>query len=179
MVAAAVEAAPPPCRSEPGRAAERIQGEIAQGARFTKTTAGGWMLRLVPTAAGWLVEVGTTDRPSEDLSRLTPPWHGVPNARELDGWHFRNADNTGPNEGDVNAPQQLRELVFSPDVGRGIEYKGSATRPEAVEAVRAFGRGWLFVDAYRLTPPARGQRAAFEMLRFTACLTWPSSSGAS
>jgi len=97
----------------------------------------------------------------------------VPNARELEGWHFRNADNSGPNDGSVNAPQELREFIFSPVVGRGIEYNGSATTPEDVAKVEAFGRGWLHLDEFRLTPPRQGERAAFEWLRFTACLTWP------
>jgi hypothetical protein len=39
--------------------------------------------------------------------------------------------------------------------------------------VGSFGRGWLFVESYRLTPPQSGTRAAFETLRFLACLTWP------
>ena len=72
-----------------------------------------------------------------------------------------------------DSPQELREFIFSPDVGRGIEYNGSATTPEDVAKVESFGRGWLHLDAFRLTPPRRGERAAFEWLRFTACLIWP------
>ena len=34
------------------------------------------------------------------------------NHRLLEGWHFRNQANTGPNEGDVNAPQREREFDF-------------------------------------------------------------------
>jgi len=109
----------------------------------------------------------------EDLSRLTPPWHFVPNPREINGWHFRNADNTNANDGSVNAPRELRDFIFSPELGRGIEYNGSATTSEDVEKVESFGRGWLRLDEFRLTPPRRGERASFEWLKFTACLTWP------
>jgi hypothetical protein len=112
-------------------------------------------------------------REREDLSRLTPPWHFVPNPREIEGWHFRNCDNSGPNDGTVNAPQELRDFIFSPEVGRGIDYNGSATTAEDVERVQAFGRGWLRITEYRLTPPSRGDRAAFEWFNFSACLTWP------
>jgi hypothetical protein len=63
--------------------------------------------------------------------------------------------------------------IFSPQVGRGIEYNGSATTSEDVAKVRSFGRGWLFIEFYRLTPPRKGERAAFESLAFSACLTWP------
>jgi hypothetical protein len=163
----------PVCAALPGRRAERIQGEVVRGATFNTTTPAGWMLRLVPGQQGWFLEVTQKGREMDDLSRLTPPWHFVPNARELEGWHFRNADNSGPTDGSVNAPQELREFIFSPVVGRGIEYNGSATTPEDVAKVEAFGRGWLHLDEFRLTPPRQGERAAFEWLRFTACLTWP------
>ena len=161
------------CEAEPGRRAEQIRGDVLRGATFSTITPSGWILRLVPGREGWFLQITEKGREMEDLSRLTPPWHFVPNAREIDGWHFRDADNSGPNDGSVNAPQELREFIFSPAVGRGIEYNGSATTPEDVAKVESFGRGWLHVDAFRLTPPRRGERASFESLTFTACLTWP------
>ena len=140
---------------------------------FDRTTSAGWILHLRPTDNGWFLSVSVRGREREDLSRLTPPWHFVPNPREIEGWHFRNRENTGPNDGSVNAPQELRDFIFSPEVGRGIEYNGSATKPEDVERVEAFGRGWLRIADYRLTPPRLDERAAFQWLRFSACLTWP------
>jgi len=163
----------PRCDSEPGRQADRIRGEVSRDAKFSHLTPAGWILRLVPVQGGWFLQITSKGREAEDLSRLTPPWHFVPNAREIEGWQFRNADNTGPNDGSVNAPQELREFIFSPQVGRGIEYNGSATTGEDVAKVRSFGRGWLFIESYRLTPARKGERAAFESLTFSACLTWP------
>lgn len=169
----AAQTTAPRCQAEPGRKAEQLRGEVTAHDLFSHVTPSGWMLRLVPDAEGWLLEVTTQDRENENLARLTPPWHGVPNPRSIAGWHFRNADNTGPNDGSVNAPQALREFIFSPQVGRGIEYHGSATTAADVAKVRAFGRGWLHIHAYRLTPPRKGERAAFESLAFSGCLTWP------
>ena len=74
----------------------------------------------------------------------------------------------------MNAPQELREFIFSPQVGRGIEYNGSATRPNDVEKARSFGRDGLYIDEYQLTSPRKGKRAAFQWLKSSACLTWPS-----
>jgi hypothetical protein len=165
----------PACEPAPGRKAERIQGTLSRAASFSQATPSGWILRLTPLQEGWFLAVTTTGRETEDLSRLTPPWHFVPNPRAIEGWHFRNADNTGPNDGSVNAPQELREFIFSPAVGREVEYNGSATTAEGVEKVRAFGRGWFFLESYRLTPPRRGERAAFETMTFSACMTWPAS----
>jgi hypothetical protein len=163
----------PVCSSEPGRKAERIHGTVSRGQTFSQTTRSGWIVRLDPDGTGWFLRVTMKGREGEDLSRLTPPWHFVPNPREIEGWHFRNADNTGPNDGSVNAPQELRAFIFSPVVGREIEYNGSGTPADDVEKVRSFGRGWLFIESYRLTPPHRGERAAFESITFAACLTWP------
>ncbi len=163
----------PRCEPELGRRAEQIRGEVSRGTRFEQLTPTGWILRLVPVPEGWFLEVTRKDREGEDLSRLTPPWHFVPNAREIEGWHFRNADNSGPNEGSVNAPGEMREFIFSPQVGREIEYNGGATSAEDVAKVRSYGRGWFFIESYRLIPPRKGQRAAFESLKFSACLTSP------
>jgi hypothetical protein len=165
----------PACQSDGHRRAERLEGAVKRGEKFVGTTPAGWVVRLMPESTGWFLEVTTKGRETEDLARLTPPWHFVPNAREIDGWHFRNADNTGPNEGSVNAPQAIRDFIFSPDVGRGIEYNGSGTTAQDVEQVRAFGRGWLFIKKYTLTEPRRGERAAFEAITFSACLTWPAN----
>ena len=166
------EGSPPDCRSSGGRRAERLRGVVKRGEPFEHLTAGGWIVRLRPDPEGWFLQISIKGR-EEDLSRLTPPWHFVPNPREIEGWHFRNDTTTGPNQGSVNAPQELREFIFSPAVGQGIEYNGSATSLEDVEKVRAYGRGWLFIEKYRLTPPGRGERAAFETMTFSACLTWP------
>ena len=165
----------PPCQAEPGRRAEQLRGEVARGDTLSKSTASGWILRLVPIEQGWSLQISMKTRETEDLSRLTPPWHFVPNPREIEGWHFRNADNTGPNDGSVNAPQELREFIFSPQVGQGIEYNGSATTAQDVAKVESFGRGWFFIESYKLTPPRKGGRAAFQSLKFSACITWPAN----
>jgi hypothetical protein len=167
------QGSPPDCRSAGGRRAERVRGAVKRGDPFEHLIATRWILRLRPDSEGWFLEISVKGREEEDLSRLTPPWHFVPNPREIEGWHFRNDMNTGPNEGSVNAPQELREFIFSPEVGQGIDYNGSATSLGDVEKVQAYGRGWLFIEKYTLTPPARGTRAAFETMTFSACLTWP------
>jgi hypothetical protein len=167
----------PQCQAPAGRAAEQIIGHVSAGQRFSQTTPSGWQLRLAPIQFGWQLEVGAKLQGDDDYSRLTPPLHGVPNPRQIEGWHFRNADNTGPNDGSVNAPRQLRQFIFSPLVGNGIDYDGSATSSQDVERVRAYGQGWLFIENSALSPVARGQKASFQSMVFTACLTWPAEAG--
>lgn len=173
VAAQARAATAPACDAGPVRRSERFRGEVRRGDRFSQVTGAGWVVRLEPIEYGWALHVSTSDRPAEDLSRLTPPWHFLPNPREIEGWHFRNADNTGPNDGSVNAPGSQREFIFSPAIGRGIDYAGSGTEAADVDRVRSFGRGWLFIESFGLTAPRAGERAALEALTFVVCLTWP------
>ena len=142
--------APAKCKPAHGRVAEEIRGEVRADSTFQRATPHG---RFIVS--------------------LTPPWHFVPNPREIEGWHFRNAANTGPNDGSVNAPRTVRGFIFSPEVGRTIEYNGSNTTEEEVARVEAFGQGTLTILDYDLSPPAPGERARFERLKFVVCLSWP------
>jgi hypothetical protein len=66
-------------------------------------------------------------------------------------------------------------FIFSPRVGRDVQGPTvtAAPTPEEIAAVGAFGRAWFFLESYELTPPRKGERAAFVSMEFSACLTWP------
>jgi len=165
------------CRSEPGREAALIRAEVGAGEEF-ETNAGPFVFRLTPNErllsefSGWHIGVFQAGR-RDDLARLSPPLR-FQRTVDIQGWHFRNADNTGPNDGTVNFPQEQREFIFSPEVGRTIEYRGSGTSAEDVERVKAFGRGKLTILDYQLTPPQRGGSARFLRMKFDVCMSWPS-----
>ena len=159
------------CVAPEGYASLTVAGRLQAGSTFRSGFGDDFTFVLAPNEYGWLVRVEQRDR-DEDLARLTPPWHFVPNPRSVEGWHFRNASNTGPNDGSVNAPQERREFVFSPEVGRSLDYDGSATPASAVEEARSFGRGELTLTDFRLTPFAEGERASFESISFELCLVW-------
>jgi hypothetical protein len=108
---------------------------------------------------------------------LTPPFHFVPNPRDVEGWHFRNADNTGPNapgEKNVNAPGEAREFIFSPEVGLTINAPraGRPSSAEEIDAVRAFGRDKLVILAHKLASLEPGTQARFAWMKFLVELTW-------
>jgi hypothetical protein len=161
------------CRGPAGYDARELRGTVLAGEVFQAVFGDRFALVLDPVESGWLVRVREAGR-ADDLAGLTPPWHFVPNPRSVEGWHFRNADNTGPNDGSVNAPGEEREFIFSPEVGRTLQYLGSATPQSTVDRVAGFGRGRLVLTEYELTPPARGERAAFRRMGFVACLVWRS-----
>jgi hypothetical protein len=159
------------------RASARFTGRLSAGQAFVRPFGSGLHFHLEPQPAGWMVVIRDGTR-AEDISRLTPPFHGVPNPREVEGWHFRNADNTGPNEPgekNVNAPGEEREFIFSPQVGHTIQGPGttSAATKEEVEKVRSYGRGTLKILDYGLTNLKPGEQARFEWIRFEAELSWP------
>lgn len=164
------------CVAPEGYASEIVAGRLAADSTFRAPFGPDYRFLLSPIEHGWVVRIEQAGR-DENLARLTPPWHFVPNPRYIEGWHFRNGSNTGPNEGSVNAPQEHRDFFFSPEVGRSLEYSGSATPAAVVEEVRSFGRGELTILDYRLTPPAAGERASFEEISFEVCLIWRTAGG--
>ena len=153
------------CQAGIGQQASVISGLIVAGDSFAQPFANRFIFRLSPIEKGWEIVIREADR-EENLARLTPPWHFVPNPRHIEGWHFRNSDNTARNDGTVNAPQHVREFIFSPEVGRTIGYEGSATPDTVVARVAEFGRGRLVILDYELTPPLAGERAAFLWMKF-------------
>jgi hypothetical protein len=162
------------CEAPAGYQARELSGGARAGQAFEAPFSDRYALHLAPIDHGWRIEVREPGR-DENLARLTPPWHFVPNPLDLEGWHFRNEANTAPNDGSVNAPGVEREFYFSPEVGRSLEYTGSTTPPEVVDSVQAYGTGVLTITSYELTPPRAGERASFQSIRFQACLIWRAS----
>jgi hypothetical protein len=88
-----------------------VRGSVRRGDSFEAPVDSTRTFHLQPFSEGWTIEVkgagGDFCRP------LTGPYRGT-NALEIFGWHFRNSDNSGPNEvGDknVNAPQENRQFL--------------------------------------------------------------------
>lgn len=172
LMAASEAAAALSCARAGDREAVRIAGEVSGSHVFREAFGPGWTFELTPAARGWVVRL--PDSRGIDLAEMTPPLHG-PNPRQLFGWHFRNADNTGPNEGAVNAPQRLRLFGFDPRLsGTG----GWKPPPGGEGADDQPGRGALEILDMGLADLEPGEEARLVYLRFQACLTWPSVYGA-
>ena len=154
-----------------GRTAS-FAGLVARDGRFARDLWDGLRLELNPIPLGWEIAIRDTARPSENLARLTPPLHDVPNPRFIEGWHFRNKANTGPNQGDVNAPQQRRNFIFSREVGRTIQGAGAdhAVTEEEVERIAREGRGVLTIEGMKIVAAAAGGKAGIDSLRFTVAV---------
>ena len=154
-----------------------IPAEIYGNHNFAQALDNGWVFRLSASQYGWKIYVFSSDEntPNIDMAQVTPSYRSLPSQLEIDGWHFRNAANTGANKGDVNAPQHLRIFSFSRAlIGTG-GFKSSlgADGPPMFEADPNDGRGWFKILGFGLTDLEQGQKAKMNYLEFKACLTWP------
>lgn len=97
-------------------------GQVTRGEWYEQEINANLLFCLIPYEyaevgfMGWWItlrnktENGCRTGP-EYAGPVTPPFYGV-NELSVLGWHFRNADNTGPNDGSVNAPQEIRQFRF-------------------------------------------------------------------
>jgi len=151
---------------------EKISGQIAAGDRFCRPFGSRFEFILEPTLSGWEIVVREFGR-TENLSRLTPPLHSAPNPREIEGWHLTGKPgdcSSRPYQAETG-PANPREFIFAPEVGEGIdgEKAGRSITAEDVEKVRCFGRGTLFIEAFKLEPGGNGC-PKIEWLKFSAQL---------
>ncbi len=143
------------CEGRPALHAVPITGEAYGGHNFVEPVADGLRLGLSRARWGWRILV--LDDADNDLLPVSPMRGGLPEPRELYGWHFRNTDNTGANAGEVNAPQHERVFTFNPP-GDGEP---------------ATGMGWLRIEEMALSDLGAGEQASIGYLQYSACLMWP------
>lgn len=165
---------------------ETVAGHVKRGDLFEQPLSDDLVFRLVPDSLGWTIVVGLRDQPGEDFVGVaTPPFRGT-NHRFLEGWHFRNRANTGPNVGDVNAPQHERVFRFARSAAGYRQAAdavdallwGAPTQPERERAMEALeeasqGQGTLHIRAMTLGNLTPGAQAWFETLDFDAELCRP------
>jgi hypothetical protein len=138
---------------------EQFPGRVTAGERWRRAFGGRFEFILEPAPGGWEIIVREYGR-EENLSRLTPPLHFVPNPREIEGWQLsdRPADCASrPYEAEAG-PANPRQFIYSPDVGRQIDGPdaGRSVTPEEVQRVEQFGRGTLTIGQFNLQPGAEG-----------------------
>jgi hypothetical protein len=103
---------------EIGRVCE-FEGQVKRLNMYRQEIVDGLAFCLRPMETGW--EIAITESSQHDCTEnfsipVTPPWHGE-NPLFISGYQFRNRDNTGKNDGSVNAYQEERgfNFVFSHD----------------------------------------------------------------
>lgn len=152
-----------PCGGAPGWEADGFNIAVRTGHRFVKTT-GPWSLAIEPTRHGW--RIAMLDAEGEATPVDASPARPIEaNPLNIAGWHFRNKDNLAPNNGSVNAPQQVRRFRFG-------DFALSNMAPSTDFPDLTGGLGELVITKIELSPPQAGTRASFERLVAEACLVW-------
>ncbi|HEY2956267.1 MAG TPA: hypothetical protein VGK89_13600 [Candidatus Eisenbacteria bacterium] len=183
LALAASGSAPAPMRTI------HFSGLVRGGQRFERLFTDSLRFVLDPETLGregWTLRVLAADSTADFAGIATPPFHG-PNPLDLEAWHFRNADNTGPNRGEPNMPQEQRWFEFclstpgyrvavdALDVALWPGNRGRAAQDSAQTVWEAVprGTGQLTVTERRLDGLGAGQRPWFESMRFTVELKLP------
>ncbi len=171
----------------------QLRGEISRSETLVHRFKHGELLyefRLVPSGSGWTIWIGDPlQREYNYVAAVTAPFRGI-NPAVIEGWHFRNKDNTGPNEagaGNVNAPQRERRFAFVKD-NAGFQAAQEALdvllwpdgHPDAEiqEAEQRLAQiprfeGMLLIEALELGNLMPGERAHIERMAFRVTLELP------
>jgi len=91
-----------------------FKGQVKRKEMYKQEITNNLVFCLKPNETGW--EIVVTDTSQNECTEnfsvpVTPPWHGE-NPLFIRGYQFRNKDNTGENDGSVNAPQKERGFNF-------------------------------------------------------------------
>ena len=170
-----------------------LQGEVQRGDTIVhpfEHDGRKFEFRLLPMGQGWSVWIGDPMyRERNQVVVATPPFRGI-NPSVIQGWHFRNADNTGPNEpgeGNVNAPGKTREFAFVlngadylaarealeillwPDGRDEAEIQSAKKRLEDIPTAGAV----IEIEALELGNLVRGEQAWIERMAFRLRIDLP------
>lgn len=178
----------------------KFNGHTSRGQDYEKEIGGGLFFRLEPSALGWTIAIGS--KTSKTLTQnvgyeqynnfaavVTPPYRGMNNI-DIEGWHFRNSDNTGPNDAgpkNVNAPGDRREFEFvlsdaayqkAFDALEKTLWPYSYSEKEVADATAAHvglerGHGALMIRNLKLYNLEAGKQAGIESMDFDAVLNFP------
>lgn len=158
------------CGGEPGWASEDFDGRVSDGDTYTHAFNKKTFV-LGPSRHGWKILM--LDEHGQEIPMFSPPARPVEtSALNIAGWHFRNLSNTGPNTGDVNAPQKIRRFSYGVLAKRA--HRNPDLRPPKASALPdGFGGiGRLMIEDFKLADLGKRQKARMVALTFRVCLTW-------
>lgn len=151
---------------------DTIKGRVTAGESFRRPFGGRFEFILDPIPSGWQIVITEYGR-DENLSRLTPPLHFVPNPREIEGWHLSDkpADCTTRPYSAESGPENPRKFIFSPEVGVRIDavILGRSITSDDIGAVQRFGRGTFEIGRFKLEP-GKGGCPSISFMEFTVRL---------
>lgn len=135
---------------------QQLRGKVEKGGRFVVAFGTRFEFALEPAPEGWEIVIREQGR-NENLARLTPPMHFMPNPRYLDSCHFTKPPENCPCAyGAESAPAFPRKFIFSPEVGKSIAGSGMAVGSEDVKKTELFGSGEFHVEKHEMETDSKG-----------------------
>jgi hypothetical protein len=124
------------------RYAESFAGEVATGETYSHWFGPALEFALLPVGGGWEIAVRHSASP-ENLARLTPPLHFLPNPRDVEPWHVLPVPSGCAGPDPQQAPAARREFIYSRAVGTTIDGPGASrpVSPEEIAQIRRDGHG--------------------------------------
>lgn len=115
---------------------------------------------------GW--EIGVRGARSPDnLARLTPPLHFLPNPRDIEAWHVLPVPAACAGRDPQQAPGQRRKLIYSPAVGAAIDGADASRSVTADELAQVRRAGHGVLEVLSVAPgPSRDGCPTIGHLRF-------------
>jgi hypothetical protein len=86
----------------------RLHGEVHRSEKFEQEIGHGLTFRLVPDEFGWNIEVGPQNGTDDYMDCVNGPLRGI-TPYQIEGWLFRNDDNTGPRKSSELVTLGIRE----------------------------------------------------------------------
>jgi len=126
------------------RYAESFAGEVAAGEAYRHWFGPALEFALLPVGGGWVIAVRHSASP-ENLARLTPPLHFLPNPRDIEPCHLLPVPAACAGPDPHQAPGPRRDFIYSRSVGTTIDGPDAsrAVTPEEIERIRRDGHGVL------------------------------------
>jgi hypothetical protein len=166
----------------------RLHGEVHRSEKFEREIGRGLVFRLVPDEYGWDIEVGPKGGADNYMDCLNEPLHGI-TPYQIEGWLFRNADNTTPLKPSelltpgIGEKREFQFVLTADDRARScadldrMEHIYDEKDPERIAATNRFGTyaggdGFVTITSMTLGNLKPGARASIESMRFEATFSF-------
>jgi len=166
----------------------RVHGEVHRSEKFEQEIGHGLAFRLAPDEFGWNIEVGPKDGTDNYMDCVNGPLHGI-TPYQVEGWLFRNDDNTGPRKSSesltlgIGEKREFQFVLTAADEDKSCadlnkaEHTYDQKIPERLAGANRFGTyaggdGSVTITGVTLGNLKPGAQAWIESMRFEATFSF-------
>lgn len=156
-----------------------FSGRIGKGETYKRQISEELHFRLDCSNYGWVIWIGNITNASDYSMVATPPYRGL-NSTVIEGWHFRNENNTGSNDNSINTPQETRLFQFvlneedytvAEDYVHKVMWSYRHSQASLIKSAEDFdslplGRGKLTITEMEFDNYTPGEKTGFKYINF-------------